>query len=242
MESNDHVNELVVLRVIGRYLRARIVQGLLLALPIAITFFIVHWLYRSLRELVIDPVAVLVVWTSNRLAGESLSENPLPWWFESYAAPAIAVAVVIVVLYLLGTFFQSRLHRTVDWLMLKAPLVNTVYSAVRKVFATFEGQQGMERFKRVVLVAFPHPGMRVPGFVTSSCRDISTGECILCVYVPTTPVPTSGYMLLVPESEVLDLNWNVNDTLQAIVSGGITVPDTVDYFPNGRLAAAEGVS
>ena len=73
--------------------------------------------------------------------------------------------------------------------------------------------------------------MRVPAFVTSSCKDIHTGKTILCVYVPTTPVPTSGYMLLVPEEDVTELNWDLNDTLQAIVSGGISVPEEVGYYP-----------
>ncbi len=56
-----------------------------------------------------------------------------------------------------------------------------------------------------------------------------THRKILCVYVPTTPVPTSGYMLLVPEDEVVDVNWDLQETLQAIVSGGITVPRDVIY-------------
>ena len=53
------------------------------------------------------------------------------------------------------------------------------------------------------------------------------------MYVPTTPVPTSGYMLLVPEEEVIAVNWDLEETLQAIVSGGITVPNEVSYYPAG---------
>ena len=57
------------------------------------------------------------------------------------------------------------------------------------------------------------------------------GKTILCVYVPTTPIPTSGYMLMLPEDDVTELSWSLDETLQAIVSGGITVPEKVDYFP-----------
>ena len=71
--------------------------------------------------------------------------------------------------------------------------------------------------------------MKVPAFVTSECRDLNNGRTILCVYVPTTPVPTSGYMILVPEEEVVAVNWDLEETLQAIVSGGITVPPDVIY-------------
>jgi uncharacterized membrane protein len=71
--------------------------------------------------------------------------------------------------------------------------------------------------------------MRVPAFVTSSCRDAKTQRTILCVYVPTTPIPTSGYMLLVPEEEVTDLDWELDETIQAVVSFGLTAPPIVRY-------------
>ena len=73
--------------------------------------------------------------------------------------------------------------------------------------------------------------MKVPAFVTSSCVDVATGKTILCVYVPTTPVPTSGYMLMLPEEDATEVSWSLDDTLQAIMSGGISVPEKVEYFP-----------
>ena len=72
--------------------------------------------------------------------------------------------------------------------------------------------------------------MRVPAFVTSTCRDVETRKALLCVYVPTTPVPTSGYFLLVPEDEVTELDWTPEQTLQAIISGGLTAPPVISYF------------
>jgi uncharacterized membrane protein len=119
---------------------------------------------------------------------------------------------------------------------LKVPFVTTIYKAVRNVFVALrQDPSDTARFKRVVLVKFPHPGMRVPGFVTSSCKDEATGKIILCVYVPTTPIPTSGYMLLVPEDEITDLPWDLNETLQAIISGGISVPPKVNYYPAASI-------
>ncbi|MCH8226052.1 MAG: DUF502 domain-containing protein [Chloroflexi bacterium] len=106
-----------------------------------------------------------------------------------------------------------------------------IYGAASRMFQSLGGTGDMSRFKRVVLVSFPHLGMRVPAFVTSSCRDLSTGRTILCVYVPTTPIPTSGYMLLVPEEDVTDLDWSLEETIQAVVSFGLTAPDEVRYYP-----------
>jgi uncharacterized membrane protein len=107
---------------------------------------------------------------------------------------------------------------------------------VSRVFQSLKGQGELTRFKRVVLVSFPHPGMRVPGFVTSSCRNVDTQKTILCVYIPTTPVPTSGYMLLIPEENVTELDWPLEQTIQAVVSFGITAPDRVRYYTDGLAA------
>jgi uncharacterized membrane protein len=113
-----------------------------------------------------------------------------------------------------------------------------VYNGVRQVFEALERQPGRQRPQRAVLVAFPHPGMRVPAFVTGSCRDVETQKVILCVYVPTTPVPTSGYFLLVPEDEVTELSWTPEQSLQAIISAGLTAPPEVIYFKSEADPAA----
>lgn len=222
------------LKLLGRAVRSRVVGGVMIISPIAITIFIIHWLYTTLKSLVIAPVARLFVWIISQEA--ALGPDALPDWFEDWLAPLIAIVIVLVLLYILGIMFRSRLHSAMDAFLLNVPFVTTIYKAVRNVFmALQQDPSDTARFKRVVLVKFPHPGMRVPGFVTSSCRDEATGKIILCVYVPTTPVPTSGYMLLIPEDEVTDLPWDLNETLQAIISGGISVPPTVNYYPAASL-------
>jgi uncharacterized membrane protein len=209
--------------------RARILGGLLLVLPILITLWVIHWLYSVLESYVIDPLAQLVLWQVR----QHQPQTELPFWFEKYGAPLIALLLALLLLYFLGFFVRSRLRRAVDWVLLRLPVVSVVYNGVRKVIQTLESQPGKQRPQRVVLVAFPHPGMRVPAFVTGTCRDAETHKVILCVYVPTTPVPTSGYFLLVPEDEVTELDWTPEQSLQAIISAGLTAPPQVRYFKAG---------
>jgi uncharacterized membrane protein len=218
---------------LGRAIRNRMFQGLLLALPVAITFWIVYWLYTTLRNIVIKPVARLL---GAEVGGDEglLSRTQRFLLSEEFVIQLAAVAVVLVLLYVLGMVVHSRLHRAVDWMLLRVPGVTTIYTAVRNVVNSLQSTADTRRFKRVVLVPFPHPGMRAPAFVTSSCLDVATGKKILCVYVPTTPVPTSGYMLMLPEEEATELSWDLNQTLQAIVSGGISVPPHVEYFQAPR--------
>lgn len=211
-----------------RLFRNRFIAGLFVVLPIYITYALLKWLYDLLYSNALQPIT----YGLRKLWGLGEAEADLNVYLTVLLS-TISLLLVVSVIYIAGMFFRSRLHQFVNWVLLNVPGVKTIYSVVNKVFdAISNSQQDANQFKRVVLVPFPHQGMKAPAFVTSECTDVSTGETILCVYVPTTPVPTSGYMLLIPQAEVVDLNWDLEDTLQAIVSGGITVPKEVSYLSN----------
>jgi uncharacterized membrane protein len=213
--------------------RDRILGGLMLVLPILITLWLIHWLYSGLEHYLIDRLAKLILW---QVRGRQ-SDTELPFWFERFAAPLLAILIVLMMLYVLGFFVNSRLRRVIDSIVLRVPGISIIYDGLRKVLQFMDKQPGQQRAHRMVLVAFPHPGMKVPAFVTGTCRDVQTQKVILCVYVPTTPVPTSGYFLLVPEEEAIELNWTAEESLQTIISAGLTAPLQVSYFRT--KAAAE---
>lgn len=211
----------------SRVVRNRIMAGLFVALPLFITFLVIDWVYRVLLNTIIGPIArvLLRLWFPDNGMPQTL-----PFWIEYIVAPLAAIAMVLGLLFIAGMFFRSRLHRMLDWILLNVPGVNVVYSAVKNVVdAIGNSQADTDKFKRTVLIEFPHPGVKVPAFVTADCIDQDTGQNLLSVYVPTTPIPTSGYMLLVPEEDVVEIEWDLNETLQAIVSGGITMPQKVRY-------------
>jgi uncharacterized membrane protein len=209
-----------------RLIRNRVIAGLFVVLPLFITYGVIKWLYVTLYAVALQPIAFFLKYAWQL-------ENEKPSWVLDFMLSFSAFGLVLGVLFVAGMFFRSRLHRAVDWTLLNVPGVNTVYSAVSNVFnAISTSHDNQNKFKRVVLVAFPHPGMKAPAFVTNESKDVQTGKTILAVYVPTTPVPTSGYMLLVPQEDVVELNWDLEETLQAIVSGGITIPKNVTYHAN----------
>lgn len=216
-------------------IRTRVVSGLILALPIAITFWIVFQLYLTLQALVIQPTIDVVLWV---VGSERINE--LPAWWRRFVSPVVALGLVLTLLYFLGLFVSTRLARFIDWLMSRVPVVTTIYHAVRGVFQSLGSQKGPGRFKRVVSVAYGGSGVRVPGFVTQTMREAATGRTILSVFVPFAPLPTSGFVLLVPEEDVVDLGWTVNETMQGIVSGGLSMPPTVRFAPAQRLAERPG--
>lgn len=223
-------------RQMGLNVRDRILGGLIIILPVLITFWCIRWLYTVLEEKIIDPLALLLLWKLEWLT----PGRELPYWFVTYVAPVIAIVLALTLLYFLDFFADTRFSRSFGWVLTRVPLISQIYNPLRKMFQTLERQPGQTGPQRLVLVQFPHPGIKLPAFVTAACRDVETQKTLLCVYVPTTPVPTSGFFLLVPEEEVTELNWSSEQTLQAIMSGGLAAPAEVSYFrsrpPSGLVA------
>ncbi len=214
---------------VWRRLCDRLIGGLIIVMPILITFWVMQWLYQALELNVIDPLSRFVLWKLS-----VIGTPELPPWFQTYVAPVIAILVALVILYLVDYLANSRLHRAVSWFLSNVPMVSSVYNPVQKMFQAMDQQTGEKSPQRLVLIKFPHPGVKLPAFVTAECKDIKTQKIMLCVYVPTTPVPTSGFFLLVPEEDVTELNWDSEQTLQAIMSGGLTAPKEVTYYTLNR--------
>jgi uncharacterized membrane protein len=224
-------NEEGPLQALTRPIRTRIVAGLILALPVALTFWIIYWLYATLKGLVVVPLTRLY---------EYLYRAPPTFWWYQYAAPLIAVVLVLAFLYVLGLLVRSSLLRAVDWFLLRLPVVTTIYKALSNVVQALGQQMQNKRPQRVVLVEFPHPGMRALAFVTNSLRDATTDRTILCVCVLTGVMPPAGFTLFVPEESVTSLDWSVNQALQAILSGGITSPSALHFSHGTHVPAGTG--
>lgn len=216
-----------------------------------ITFWIVYWIFMTLERFLLNPLAGVI----NRIHGwmrdyPALQELDLPEWWYNIGSPVLAIVLALLVLYVLGLIFRSWVYRTLEWFLLHVPIVATIYRAARNVVESLGSQlRGGGEFKRVVLVAFPHPGSRCLGLVTNSLRDVTTGRTILTVCVITGVMPPAGFTLFVPEESVTNIAWTVNETLQSIVSGGITAPPTIHFFeglsapllaPGGPLVDSHG--
>jgi uncharacterized membrane protein len=204
-----------------RAIRTRIVSGLILALPIVLTFWILYWLYATFQGIILEPMTNLY---------RRVFENEPSVVWEQFGAPLVAIVLILGFLYLLGLLVHSSLHRAVDTTLRRLPVVTTLYNALSNVAQSLGDQVQRGQFQRVVLVEFPHPGMRSLAFVTKSLHDTQNGRTILCVCVLTGVVPPAGFTLFVPEESVTDLDWTVNQALQAIVSGGISAPTAIGYF------------
>jgi uncharacterized membrane protein len=182
------------------------------------------------RQVVIDQVARKLTYMLEQTPDAPvgmLSETHLTW-----IVPLLAVLLTLFMLYLLGlataSVFGRRLIYVLERIVERLPLIKTVYNATKQIVTTLGGAQSMH-FRRVVLVEFPHPGMKCIGFLTSVMEDRDTGRKMATVFISTTPNPTTGYMEIVPLENVSDTNWTVEEAVKLLMSGGILSPTKVSF-------------
>lgn len=124
--------------------------------------------------------------------------------------------------YLVGKFFINLAEKMIG----RLPFVNTVYNTVKQIVDTFS-KQNKAVFQKTVLVEYPRKGVFALGFLTGDSKgevQNVTGKTVVNIFIPTTPNPTSGFLLMIPEDEVITLEMSVSDGMKLIISGGAVVP------------------
>jgi len=185
---------------VGRKVRAQFLAGILVVVPVIIAILILVWLFNYIDNLA-QPVA-------KSLLGRTI--------------PGLGFALTVVLIYLTGLVATSvigkRLVGYIESLLARVPLFRYLYTSIKQIMVSFT-TPSETKFLQVVLVEFPKKGMRVLGFVTSESR-VESGEKLLNVFIPTSPNPTSGYLEIVRENDIIRTNISIDDALKMILSAG----------------------
>ncbi|MDH3977836.1 MAG: DUF502 domain-containing protein [Gammaproteobacteria bacterium] len=195
------------------HLRRYIIAGLLVWIPIGITLFVLNLAVGIMdRTLLLLPDA----YHPDKLLGIHI--------------PGLGIVLSIIVLLVTGMLVANFLGKQlVGWserLLNRIPLVRTVYSAAKN-FAEVLFTDTSDAFKKVLLIEYPREGVYSLCFQTSTdLEEIQsrTREDLICVFVPTTPNPTSGFIIMVPSSDTIELDMDVESALKMVVSLGVVVP------------------
>lgn len=201
-----------------RSIRNAFITGIVVILPLGVTIIVINFLLQKLGT----PASNLFFWFLDR----ELRQLPA----VSFALEVISILVVFLLITLLGYGSRFVLGRIMlgglERLLDQVPLINTVYRTVKQIVDTFS-QQKKAVFQEVVLIEYPREGCYVLGFLTSKAKGEPqevTGAEIVNIFVPTTPNPTSGFLLMLPDEDVIRLKMSITDGMKLIISGGALVP------------------
>ncbi len=189
------------------------ITGLLIWVPLVVTLWVLDFLFSTMDQ--------------------SLRLLPPEWRPEAlfgYHIPGLGAIITLLVVFLTGLFTANilgqRLVKFWEWLLSRIPVVKTIYSSVKQVSDTLLSGQG-QAFRKALLVQYPREGSWTIAFQTGrpggDVTNYLKGEYV-SVYVPTTPNPTSGFFLMIPKADVIELDMGVDEALKYIISMGVAAP------------------
>lgn len=197
-------------------LKKYIIAGLLVWLPLAATVIII--------KLVIDLLDRTILLLPDRYRPEALL---------GFSVPGLGVILSIAILILTGMLAANLIGRRAvemwEFILHRIPLVRTIYKSVKQIATTILASDS-KSFRRVVLVEYPRKDAWSMGFLTNERVNIETGRLaggLAAVFIPTTPNPTSGFIIMVPQSDIIELDINVEDGFKYIISMGVITPDSL---------------
>jgi len=189
------------------------ITGLLIWVPLGITFWILHLLLGTLDE------TLLVLPKSLR-----------PDNLFGFDIPGLGVVLTVAVVFLTGVFATNLFGRSLvkigETLLTRIPVVKTIYTSVKQVSDTLLSGSG-EAFRKALLIEYPRSGVYTIAFLTGQPASVVKSHLesdYVSVYVPTTPNPTSGFFLMLPRNEVIELDMSVDEALKYIISMGVVAP------------------
>ncbi len=197
-----------------------LIAGFLVVIPLATTI----WLTFTIARAVI-----------NWLTRIPKQLNPFTAWnpvvLESVNL-IVGLAVPLLGILLIGLMARNIVGKWLleagEGILTRIPLAGTVYRVLQQILETFL-RDSSNRFRRVVLVEYPRPGLWSVGFVTGTIAGVlaqTFSQPMLSIFIPTSPNPTTGWYAIAPEHEVIDLEISVEDAFKLIISGGIVTPNS----------------
>jgi uncharacterized membrane protein len=212
-------------RSLARRVRNYLIGGLLIWIPIMVTVWVVRFLSGILdQSLLLLPPS----WRPEAV-------------FGTYV-PGVGIILSLLLLFLTGlvmkNLFGGQMVAGLESLVRRIPVVGPVYGGAKTFSETVLTDKG-KSFKQVVIVEFPRKGVYSIGFITAHELEeaqAKTAQVVTCVFVPTTPNPTTGFIILVPKDEVTYMDMSVDEAFKMLLTLGVVVPTWKNKPVDGRLA------
>ncbi len=212
--------------------RANFLTGALVVIPVVLTFWMLYFIIDKLNLLLLEPIVnILGKW----LPAQNIEV------LTKFAIFFLLLILLVVVGFGTRIIILRNIFGFGERLLCKLPMVSTVYRAIKEISFAFFVQKNTI-FQRVALIEYPRKGLYQIGFVVSETRgeiQKKTKEAILSIFVPTTPNPTSGVLVLVPEKDTIPLDMSVTEAMKMVISGGAVTPKAHYDNSNAGCSASE---
>ena len=192
----------------------RLGAGLLAIIPLLITVLILVYAFNLIDHIFRGHGGLLEPWIADTV----------------FDFPGVGVILTIVLLYVVGALYASRIGRAMlGWqraVLMRIPVARRIYGVAQQAADSLSTSS--HRFSRVVFLEWPRPGVLAMGFVTARCLDPGDPDTeLLAIYIPTIPNPTSGMLAFAREDEVTETNMSVEDAMKIVFSGAIVMPEAL---------------
>jgi len=196
-------------------IKNHIIAGIITIIPIAITYLVVKFLFEKIHGL-FEPVVANVFNIQSSIIGIGLSLF-------------LAFAFVYIVGLLSAVLVFRRWLAKAETILAKIPFVKFLYSTTKQVIDSL-AMPKRKAFKRVVFIEYPRKGIRSLAFATGEIRVKKTNELFVSVFLPTTPNPTSGFLLYLPIDQIQDTNLTIEEGMKIVISAGILAPMGIETY------------
>ncbi len=213
-------------------LKRSFIAGLIVLMPLGVTFIVIRFLLEKIGQ----PASVVFF-------GSWLNNFDKQWleFFASLLSILIVIGLITMFGWLSKFFLGKTFLKFTESLIQNIPFINTIYNTVKQIVDTI-GQNQKAVFEKAVLVQFPSKGMYSIGFLTNRSQgevQEKTKENVCNVFIPTTPNPTTGFLIMVPEEELVLLDMSVGDAIKLIISGGTVIPQVASQIPEIKTTIEE---
>jgi uncharacterized membrane protein len=199
-----------------RLLRQNFFAGVLVLIPMVVIFWIFEWVFNRLWQLRIFVMSDLDI--TSQLSPEAMNLLEA----AGFVASIIVIALLISILgFVSKLYLGQKVLAGVSVLLKRVPVIGAIYSSLDQLLRTLTSSKGGQQFRRVVYIEFPHKGIWAIAFVTGACKLKNVPAGHLNVFIPAVPNPTSGFHLIVPESDVRETNMSVEEAFKTILSLGL---------------------
>ena len=198
-------------------IRANFLTGTLIVIPLVLTFWVLYFIIDKFNFLLLDPImGILDRWVPAR--NLEMLTKVFVFFLLLASMTIVGFATRIIILRNIFGFGEKILYRV--------PMISGIYRTIKEISFAFFVQKNTI-FQKTVLIEYPRKGLYQLGFVISETKGEAqkkTNKKIINVFVPTTPNPTSGMLVLVPEEETIPLDMTVAEGMKMVISGGAIIP------------------